>query len=111
MDTLRSVEEDRVDRLQTEAAQLGVKSGNHQRDGMLQTVGLVLMVAAVIVVLIAYSASLGSNDPRDIQSFIVLSVGMLAMAVLGGALFLRYSLSRFLRFWLLRQLYENQPDS
>jgi hypothetical protein len=102
--------QERVERLQAEAAQLGIKSGSHQRDGLWQAVGLALMVVAVVVVLVAYSSSLGSSDPRDIQSLIVLSVGMLALAVLGGALFLRYSLSRFLRFWLLRQLYENQRD-
>ena len=100
----------RVERLQAEAAQLGVKSGTHQRDGLLQAVGLGLMVISVVVVLVAYSSSLGSDDARDIQSLIVLAVGMLALAVLGGALFLRYSLSRFLRFWLLRQLYENQRE-
>jgi hypothetical protein len=33
---------------------------------------------------------------------------MLALAVAGGAVFLRYSLARFLRFWLLRQLLEGQ---
>jgi hypothetical protein len=33
---------------------------------------------------------------------------MLAVAVTGAAVFLRYSLARFLRFWLLRQLYEGQ---
>ena len=33
---------------------------------------------------------------------------MLALAVAGAAVFLRYSLARFLRFWLLRQLYEGQ---
>ena len=107
---MQNTGQDRVERLQAEAAQLGVKSGSHQRDGLLQAVGLGLMVVAVVAVLVAYSASLGSDDARDIQSLIVLSVGMLALAVLGGALFLRYSISRFLRFWLLRQLYENQRD-
>jgi hypothetical protein len=28
----------------------------------------------------------------------------------GAAVFLRYSLARFLRFWLLRQLYEGQAQ-
>ena len=107
---MQNTGQDRVERLQAEAAQLGVKSGSHQRDGLFQAVGLGLMVVAVVAVLVAYSASLGSDDARDIQSLIVLSVGMLALAVLGGALFLRYSISRFLRFWLLRQLYENQRD-
>jgi hypothetical protein len=35
---------------------------------------------------------------------------MLALAVAGAAVFLRYSLARFLRFWLLRQLYEGQAQ-
>ena len=35
---------------------------------------------------------------------------MLGLAVVGAAVFLRYSLARFLRFWLLRQLYEGQAN-
>ena len=31
-----------------------------------------------------------------------------AVSVTGGFLFLRYSLARFLRFWLLRQSYEQR---
>jgi hypothetical protein len=101
---------ERVERLRAEAAELGVKAGAHRRDGVLQVLGLVLMAAAVVVTLLAYQISLGSDDQRDIQSLIVLAIAMLALAVLGGALFLRYSMSRFLRFWLLRQLYEQQRD-
>jgi hypothetical protein len=35
---------------------------------------------------------------------------MLGVAVLGAAVFLRYSMARFLRLWLLRQLYESQAN-
>jgi hypothetical protein len=31
--------------------------------------------------------------------------------VIGMALFLRYSIGRFLRFWLLRLIYEQQDDA
>jgi hypothetical protein len=51
---------------------------------------------------------LDKSDDRDIQSLIILAVAMLALAVAGAAVFVRYSLARFLRFWLLRQLYEGQ---
>jgi hypothetical protein len=101
--------EHRMERLRAEAAALGVRRGTHRRDGVLQVAGLVMMGAAVLVALVAYASSLGSDDPRDIQSLIVLAIAMLALAVAGAAVFLRYSLSRFLRFWLLRQLYERQP--
>jgi hypothetical protein len=37
-----------------------------------------------------------------------LAIAGLATSVVGGFLFLRYSLARFLRFWLLRQTYEQR---
>jgi hypothetical protein len=98
----------RIERFKAEAADLNLKTSNQSRDSLLQGLGLALMVAAVVVGFVAYQASLGSDDPRDIQSYIVLAISLLALAVLGGALFLRYSMAKFLRFWLLRQLYEGQ---
>jgi hypothetical protein len=61
-----------------------------------------------VVAFLAYQLSLGKDDQRDIQSLQILASSMLALAVAGAAVFLRYSLARFLRFWLLRQLYEGQ---
>src|SRR5919109_1836279 len=98
---------DRIERLQSEAARLDVaRSGS--RDGLFQTVAVVAMVVGVVGAFIAYQASLGSDDPRDIQSFIILAITMLGLVIIGAAVFLRYSLAKFLRFWLLRQLYEGQ---
>jgi hypothetical protein len=98
---------DRIDRLQAEAARLKVAKGAG-RDGIWLAVGLVAMVAGVVGALVAYNQSLGESDPRDISSLGILAVAMLALAVVGAAVFLRYSLARFLRFWLLRQLVEGQ---
>jgi hypothetical protein len=98
---------DRIERLADEASRLGVTKGA-ARDGRWQALGLAAMVVGAGVALLAYPMSLGKSDPRDIQSLIILAVAMLAVAVLGAAVFLRYSLGRFLRFWLLRQLYDGQ---
>jgi uncharacterized membrane protein len=98
---------ERIARLEQEAANLKV-STSARRDGLHQAVGALAMLAGLGVALVAYLLSLGKDDPRDIQSLIILAVAMLALAVAGAAVFLRYSLARFLRFWLLRQLYEGQ---
>jgi hypothetical protein len=98
---------DRIERLEQEAANLKVAS-SAKRDGLYQAAGAVAMVAGVVLAFVAYQSSLGKSDPRDIESLTILAVAMLALAVTGGAVFLRYSLARFLRFWLLRQLYEGQ---
>jgi hypothetical protein len=98
---------DRIERLQSEAARLDIaRSGS--RDNLYQMAAVVLMIVGVVGGFIAYQASLGSDDPRDIQSLIVLAIMLLGLVVIGAAVFLRYSLAKFLRFWLLRQLYEGQ---
>ena len=98
---------DRIERLKSDAAELNVSKGA-ARDGLWQTVGAIAMAAGVVLAFVAYQLSLGKDDPRDIDSLQILAVAMLALAVVGAAVFLRYSLARFLRFWLLRQLYEGQ---
>lgn len=98
---------DPIERLETEAARLDVaRSGS--RDGLYQKLAVAAMAVGLVGLFVAYQASLGSDDPRDIQSLIVLGMFLLALAVVGTAVFVRYSLARFLRFWLLRQLYEGQ---
>jgi hypothetical protein len=98
---------DRIERLKTDAAELNVTSSG-RRDGLYQTIGAVCMVVGVVGAFIAYQMSLGKEDNRDIQSLVILAITMLTLAVAGAALFMRYSLARFLRFWLLRQLVEGQ---
>ena len=97
---------DRMERLEADASQLNVSRGP-DRDRWWQIAGAVAMVAGVVLAFVAYYVSLNKSDPRDINSNIILSVSMLALAVVGAAVFLRYSFSRFLRFWLLRQLMED----
>ncbi len=98
---------DRIERLKSDAAELNVGKGAG-RDGLYQAAGAVAMGLGVVLAFVAYQLSLGKDDQRDIQSLQILAVAMLALAVAGAAVFLRYSLARFLRFWLLRQLYEGQ---
>src|SRR5439155_15437166 len=89
--------------------------GRADAESVLQIVGVVLMLAGIAVAFGAYFASLnvtatpGTNvDLLDSNSYIPLAIAGLAISVAGGFLFLRYSLAKFLRFWLLRQVYEQR---
>jgi uncharacterized membrane protein len=99
---------ERVERFKTEAAELNLKAGNANRDTMFQTVGFLAMVAGIVVAFLAFSASQGLSDQRDVQTQTTLAIAGLTLAVAGGFVFLRYSLGKFLRLWLLRQMYEGQ---
>jgi hypothetical protein len=99
---------ERVERFKTEAAELNLKAGNPGREGLYQTIGLIAVVAGIVIAFLAFGGSQSMDDARDIQSQTILAIGGLALTVGGGIVFLRYSLGKFLRLWLLRQMYEGQ---
>jgi len=112
---MMSQSNDRAEQFKTEIAGLRLKTGRARVENLLQLLGVVLMVAGIVIALGAYIASLnvtgtpGSNvDVLDSNSYTPLAVAGLAISVTGGFVFLRYSLAKFLRFWLLRQSYEQR---
>jgi hypothetical protein len=98
----------RIDQFKSDIAEMKLKTGTSSRERGLQVLGALLMIAGIAVAFGAYQSSLNQNDARDIQSNIAMAIGGLTLTVTGAALFLRYSLARFLRLWLLRQMYEGQ---
>lgn len=106
---------DRMARFTAEVADLKLKTGRTRTEHLLQVVGVVLMVGGVVLAAAGYAASLdvaatpGSNvDVLNSNSHQALALVGVATSVVGGFVFLRYSLAQFLRFWLLRQAYEQQ---
>lgn len=113
MSDTTSMSDDRAEQFKAEIAEMKLKTGRARTENMLQILGVVLMIGGIALALGAYSASLnvtatpGSNvDVLDSNSYTPLAIAGLAISVTGGFLFLRYSLAKFLRFWLLRQSYE-----
>ena len=113
--SMTSQSNDRAEQFKAEIAEMKVKTGRGRSENLLQLLGVLLMVAGIAIAFVAYSASLnvtatpGTNvDVLDSNSYLALTVAGLAMSVTGGFVFLRYSLGRFLRFWLLRQSYEQR---
>ena len=106
---------DRMIRFTAEVADMKLKTGRTRTEHVLQVVGVVLMVGGIVLALGAYAASLdvaatpGTNvDVLNSSSYETLALVGVATSVVGGFVFLRYSLAQFLRFWLLRQSYEQQ---
>jgi hypothetical protein len=107
---------DRVDQFRDEVAQLRLRGKSaSQRERVLLTVSVVMMIAGIALAIGAYSAAQnvkvtpGSNlDVLNSNAYMPLSISGLTISVVGGFLFLRYSLAHFLRYWLLRQSYEQR---
>ncbi len=98
--------ETRADRFVRELQTMKIPDPAAGRSGLWLRTGIALMIAGPVVALLAYFMSHGTTDPLAQRDAIVLALLGIALAVVGAALFLRYSLTNFLRFWLARQSYD-----
>ena len=105
--TTTIAEAERVERFKGDIEALKLKTGRAPREGALQTLGAVLMVAGIVMGFIGYSSSLNTDvsvkGQLDSSSYLTLAVIGVAVTVAGTGMFIRYSLAKFLRVWLLRQ--------
>lgn len=106
--TTQGMAPERREQFEADIAKVRVKTGGAAGEPRLIALGIVLMVVGIAIALIAFGTSGSQSDSRDVLSLVILAVAGLAITVTGMAVFLRYSLGRFLRFWLLRLIYEQQ---
>jgi hypothetical protein len=96
----------RADRFAREIAELKIPDPAAGRAGLWLRVGVTLMVAALVVEVTAYLISHDTGDAFVQRDAVTLALGGVAGAVVGAAVFVRYSMTRFLRFWMARQSYD-----
>lgn len=106
--TTRGMAPARRQQFEADIAKVRVKTGGAAGEPRMVALGAVLMVAGAAVALVAFIVSGSQSDSRDVISTVILGLFGVCLTVAGAAVFLRYSLSRFLRFWLLRLIYEQQ---
>lgn len=97
---------DRVEQFTTEIADMRLPDTASGRDKTLLRVGIGLMAVGVLVGIVAYLIGHGTTNALQQRDAIVIAVIGLTLAVVGSALFLRYSIAQFLRFWMARLAWE-----
>lgn len=97
--------ESRADRFARELADLKIADpAGHPR--LWQRAGAALMVLGVVLGVASYLISQRTASSLTASTAITISLGGVTLTLVGGAIFLRYSLTGFLRFWLARQSFE-----
>jgi len=98
--------ETRADRFVRELAALKIPDPASKRAGLWLRAGILGMVVGVVLGVSAYFMSHNTTDPLEQRDAITLGLAGVAVSVVGGVLFLRYSLTGFLRYWMARQSYD-----
>jgi hypothetical protein len=102
---------DRTERFRRDLADMKIREPRVGLDGILLKLGLVGLVAGIVVAIIAYFMSHGTDNPLQQRDAFTIGLIGVTISIAGAALFLRYSLAGFLRFWLARFLFEQQRMS
>jgi hypothetical protein len=102
---------ERVEQFKEEIASMRLRDPSTARDRQLLRLGIAGMVVGVVLGVYAYTLSHGTTDPLQQRDAIVVALVGVSLTVAGAALFVRYSVAQFLRFWLARLTYEQQAQT
>ena len=103
----------RVEQFRLEVDWLQLTGGSAEGETRLLALGIGLMVVGVaLAVFGAVEVGLMGDSPADQRAYMAQGSFLgIALTIVGGALFIRYSLARYLRFWLIRSTYEQRANA
>jgi hypothetical protein len=100
----------RLAQFQDEVTKLKLKGGgaNPERTGASWGVGLAIVGGIIVVV--AWLSGKGGNTNAKLDAEVAAVIGLL-VGLVGVVLWLRNSLTRYLRYWLIRLIYEDREQT
>jgi hypothetical protein len=100
----------RLQQFQSEVEALKVTGGRANPERTWQTVGVIGMVAGVVISLVSWILTQGTESSLDFASYNAMSNFGMALTIAGTGLFLVMSLRRYFRYWLVRLIYEQRDQ-
>ncbi|MGW6333004.1 hypothetical protein [Nocardia rhamnosiphila] len=99
-------ESTRADRFVAELAELKIPDPAAGRGALWLRAGVALLILGPVVTVLAYLMSHNTSDALVQRDALVIALAGVALSIVGAALFLRYSLTGVLRYWMARQSYD-----
>ena len=105
--------DERLEQFRTAVDDLKLKGASGLGERRLLVAGVVLAAIGVALgALGAIQVGLHGDSPADQRAYMAQgSLFGLAFVIVGVGLFVRYSLARYLRFWLVRLTYESRANT
>lgn len=102
----------RINDFANEVAELKLRGANGDSERWLLLLGSLLLVAGVALGVVGGVKASGASKTAD-QVAAIATGGLLGLVlvVAGVALFIRFSLGRLLRFWMVRLVHEHRSET
>lgn len=103
---------DRVAEFTAEIESMKLKAGGADSEKRLLLLGIVAVVIGVVLAVVGGVQVVNAETPMDQQAFLATGAFLgIALVIAGAALFVRYSLARYLRFWMVRLVFESRANA
>ena len=102
---------DRLAQFQDEVAKLKVTGGGANPERLAAQWGIGIAILGFVIAIIAYWSALDSADPNDQTRGLIVAVIAMGGVVVGIVIWLRNSLTRYLRYWLIRLVFEEREQT
>ena len=104
--------EDRIQTFTEEIGELKLRGARADRERWLLSLGGLGLVAGVGLAIFGGFQASGTTELGDQVAFLATGTLIgLALVIAGAALFVRYSIARFMRFWLVRLVHEHRSET
>jgi hypothetical protein len=91
-----------------ELGKLRASNNSGRLDRSLSLLGVLAAIAGLGIILLGFAQSRNYSSILNQMDALILSLFGLGLVIVGAALYLRGSMTRFLRYWLLRMVYEQR---
>jgi hypothetical protein len=98
----------RAQAFKQQIADMKIPAPNPGRDRLLARLGMLLALVGVALAVVGFLMSHSTENLLNQGDAQVIALIGIACSVTGSAVFLRYSLSQFLRLWLMRLIVEQR---
>ena len=106
-----TAESPRLEEFQQQVDELGLTGGRANPERTLVRLGVTLFVIALIIEIVAFATSRGTNSSLEQTDMVILALLGVVVALGSVALFVRASLTRYFRYWLVRLVYEDRANT
>jgi hypothetical protein len=101
----------RLQEFQSEVNKLKVTGGRANPERTWTIIGALLMVAGIVITLIAWILTNGSDNSLEHADYNAMGNFGLTLTIAGTGLFLVMSLRRYFRYWLVRLIFEQRDQT
>jgi hypothetical protein len=103
--------DDRIADFEAELSRLHIKRQAAEPERRLLLVGVLLIVTGLTLLVVSFAGTRQALTIQQQADNLALAPLGLGVTVVGAVLWLRYSLTRYLRFWLIRLIYEDRQNT